>query len=439
MGLVGLICGTATAATPAFVSATSAATTAPSQTLTIATPPGASLGHVLVASIAVRLGSTTSIAAPPGWTAKNRRACTGTPALTQAIFVRTVTAAEPGTHTFTATAATGVVGAIAAYTGVDLVQPVLAASGGFARNSSVLEAPSVTASVPNAMLLGAFAHSGLGAIAPPAGMTVRTDVPTVGTAPTARALMVEQLLAAAGPTGSRRAGTQQPSACTVSQLVALRPGPDTPVNLAPPLIQGTAQEGQILTATTGTWTGSPTSYSYQWQRRAAGSQTWVGVGGATSASYAVRTVDVGMAIRVVVVAVNASGSRSAASAPTQPVLPAPPVNLSQPQVSGAPMENETLAATAGSWSGAPTGYRLRLGTLRPRRGKLRRDPGHRRRELHARQHRRRLESSRRRDRLQRRRIRFGGIAGQRGDRGGRAADEPRRPPQSPEPRRRTRR
>ena len=355
--LVGLICGTAIAATPAFVSATSAVTTAPSQTLSIATPTGVSAGHVLVASVAARIGSATAISAPAGWTAANRRACTGAPApLTQAIFVRAATAAEPGTHTFTATAATGLAGAIAAYTGVDLAQPVLAASGAFARNSSVLEAPSVTASVPNAMLLGAFVHSGLGAITSPAGMTVRMDVPTGGTAPTARALMVEQLLAAAGPTGSRRAETQHPSACAVSQLVALRPGPDTPVNLALPLIQGTAQEGQILTATTGTWTGSPTSYSYQWQRRSAGGQSWVGVGGATSASYTVRTVDVGMAIRVVVVAANASGSRSAASAPTQPVLPAPPVNLSQPQVSGAPMENETVAATAGSWSGTPTGY-----------------------------------------------------------------------------------
>ena len=313
-----------------------------------------------------------------------------------------MTAAEPGTHVFTATAATGVVGAIAAYTGVDLVQPVLAASSAFARNSSVLQAPSVTASFPNAMLLGAFVHSGLGAITPPAGMTVRTDVPTGGTAPTARALMVEQLLAAAGPTGSRHAVTQQPSACTVSQLVALRPGPDTPVNLAPPLIQGTAQEGQILTATTGTWTGSPTSYSYLWQRRAAGSQTWVGVGGATSASYTVRTVDVGMAIRVVVVAANASGSRSAASAPTQPVLPAPPVNLSQPQVSGAPMENETLAATTGSWSGVPTGYVYAWERCDLDGGNCVAIAGTAGAELHARRHRRRLESSRRRDRLERR-------------------------------------
>ena len=227
--------------------------------------------------------------------------------LTQAIFVRAATAAEPGTHTFTATAATGLAGAIAAYTGVDLAQPVLAGSGAFARNSSVLEAPSVTASVPNAMLLGAFVHSGLGAITPPAGMTVRTDVPTGGTAPTTRTLMVEQLLAAAGPTGSRAPGRSSPPPAPCPSSSPSARVPDTPGTWRRRSSRERLRRAEILTATTGTWTGSPTSYSYQWQRRSAGSQSWVGVGGATSASYTVRTVDVGMAIRVIVVAANASG------------------------------------------------------------------------------------------------------------------------------------
>ena len=39
-----------------------------------------------------------------------------------------------------------------------------------------------------------------------------------------------------------------------------------PVNSVPPAISGSAVQGQTLTSSTGTWTGSPASYVYQWQR-----------------------------------------------------------------------------------------------------------------------------------------------------------------------------
>ena len=38
-----------------------------------------------------------------------------------------------------------------------------------------------------------------------------------------------------------------------------------PVNTAEPSILGTAQEGQRLTDSRGTWSNLPTSYTYQWQ------------------------------------------------------------------------------------------------------------------------------------------------------------------------------
>ena len=46
-------------------------------------------------------------------------------------------------------------------------------------------------------------------------------------------------------------------------------GPSSaPVNTVAPVISGTTTLGSVLTTTNGTWTNSPTSYTYQWKRGA---------------------------------------------------------------------------------------------------------------------------------------------------------------------------
>src|SRR5918912_720710 len=50
-------------------------------------------------------------------------------------------------------------------------------------------------------------------------------------------------------------------------VVAPPPSPvAAPTNTALPQITGTVQAGQTLSASTGTWSGSPTTYGYGWQR-----------------------------------------------------------------------------------------------------------------------------------------------------------------------------
>jgi hypothetical protein len=94
---------------------------------------------------------------------------------------------------------------------------------------------------------------------------------------------------------------------------ATTPPPSLPTNTTLPSITGTAQEGQTLTSETGTWTGSPTGYGYQWLRCDTGGGNCGPIVGAGRASYGVTSGDVGSTLRIQVVATNASGSATAVS------------------------------------------------------------------------------------------------------------------------------
>ncbi|HEV7640012.1 MAG TPA: hypothetical protein VGO39_03975 [Gaiellaceae bacterium] len=89
-----------------------------------------------------------------------------------------------------------------------------------------------------------------------------------------------------------------------------------PVGVTPPGITGTAQQGQTLTATPGTWSATDATVGYQWQRCDAAGANCAAVPGATTSTYAVTTADVGTTLRVVVTATNRFGSAPATSAQT---------------------------------------------------------------------------------------------------------------------------
>lgn len=87
-----------------------------------------------------------------------------------------------------------------------------------------------------------------------------------------------------------------------------------PVNTAEPKISGTAQEGQTLSGSSGTWTGTGTiAYKYQWRRCNAQGNGCSNIGGADSSNYQLKTADVGHTVRIRVTARNNDGSASSDS------------------------------------------------------------------------------------------------------------------------------
>lgn len=84
--------------------------------------------------------------------------------------------------------------------------------------------------------------------------------------------------------------------------------PGSPVNSALPTISGATTLGAVLTATTGTWTNTPTSYGYQWKRNGAV------IAGATATTHTIVTADQATTITCTVTATNADGSTPATSA-----------------------------------------------------------------------------------------------------------------------------
>ncbi|HST14076.1 MAG TPA: hypothetical protein VLJ44_04380 [Gaiellaceae bacterium] len=83
-----------------------------------------------------------------------------------------------------------------------------------------------------------------------------------------------------------------------------------------PAITGTAQVGQKLTTSNGTWSSSTTIslYGYAWQRCDTAGNGCTTIAGATTNTYTPVDSDQGHTIRSLVTAVNSSGPTTAASA-----------------------------------------------------------------------------------------------------------------------------
>jgi hypothetical protein len=121
-----------------------------------------------------------------------------------------------------------------------------------------------------------------------------------------------------------------------------------PTNTALPVISGSAQLGQPLSCSTGSWTGYPAPlFTYQWLRDG------TGIGGATGSSYNVAAADQGHTLTCRVTASNSVGQRTATSAGVA-------IRASSAG-GGSPGGGGINSAGGGSWVGRATGGVLGTG------------------------------------------------------------------------------
>ena len=88
------------------------------------------------------------------------------------------------------------------------------------------------------------------------------------------------------------AGTEysaSPASAYVNGMTSGSPQqPAAPTNSAAPAVTGQTVQGQTLTTSNGTWTGSPTSYAYQWQDCNSSGASCSNISGATSSTYVLQ-------------------------------------------------------------------------------------------------------------------------------------------------------
>lgn len=137
---------------------------------------------------------------------------------------------------------------------------------------------------------------------------------------------------------------------------ALAAQPDPPVNQSPPVLgPNNAPVGATVTVTPGTWSGedATSTTTYQWYRYVG--QVPKAISGATGQSYTVTTADEsGLVVSVTVTADSGAVAGDAFSNAISITAPYPPINASQPVLSGTPVRGSTLHVSTGRWSQYPS-------------------------------------------------------------------------------------
>ena len=123
-----------------------------------------------------------------------------------------------------------------------------------------------------------------------------------------------------------------------------------PANTVAPVITGTLVVGNVLSVSNGTWTGSPTSYTYQWYRDGHGDAIYTAIPGATANTYLLTDDDDYVNLRAAVTAYNVRGNTTADSGSVGLVVEPAPAAITPPVVMGDPVIGGPLTADPGDWT-----------------------------------------------------------------------------------------
>ena len=96
-----------------------------------------------------------------------------------------------------------------------------------------------------------------------------------------------------------------------------------PAVIVAPLVTGTTEVGQTLTASAGTWSGSPASFAFTWRRCDATGANCTSIDGATAPTYTLTPGDIGTTLSLIVTATGKGGAGTATAPTTADVAAAP--------------------------------------------------------------------------------------------------------------------
>lgn len=196
----------------------SAVNNSTSKSLVIPKPVGLAAGDVMIAQVSARYNDP--IISPTGW-----KLVRDTPfgnAGRMTTFWKSATDNEASSYAFSTNYSSGKAGGIAAWRGIDPVNPIDASSSKTGTGNSVT-ASGVTTSNANAPVLFLAGQIGPYSYTPPSGLTEHWDVKNTAGSYKTNAIEADYIKTSAGSTGNKTAVSSGAGGGWMAQLVALRP------------------------------------------------------------------------------------------------------------------------------------------------------------------------------------------------------------------------